>query len=149
MAEYIAQTQDISLGVPIVFDSSIPCNKGYSFHADGTGVFILKGVTNNCFARYQVTFTGNISIPESGELSPIGIAISENGEIRSSSLGVFTPQAVEEQGQITSKATITVPKGCCFAVAVRYADATVEDPTVEPTPTIEVRNGSLEIVRTA
>ena len=64
MAEYLANAvQDVSLDNPIIFSASIPCNRGYIYHEDETGIFILRGVTNNCFARYQVTFNGNIAIP--------------------------------------------------------------------------------------
>ena len=115
-------------------------------------MFILKGVVNNpCanFARYQVTFNGNVSIPEEGEVTPIGVAISESGEARPSSLAVYTPQAVDELGNLTSTALITVPKGCCYTVSVRYVDATTADPAVTPTPVINVQNANLVITRIA
>ena len=153
MAEYTyVATQAVALNNPIIFNASIPCNKGYIFHDDESGVFILKGVVNNpCanFARYQVTFNGNVSVPENGDLTAIGIAISESGEARPSSLAVFTPQAVDELGNLTSTALITVPKGCCFTLSVRYVDATVADPAVTPTPVINVANANLVISRVA
>ena len=153
MAEYTyVAPQQVALNNPIIFNASIPCNRGYVFHDDESGVFILKGVVNNpCgnFARYQVTYNGNISIPEEGELTPIGVAISESGETRPSSLAVFTPQAVGELGNVTSTAIITVPKGCCFTVSVRYVDATTSDPAVTPTPVINVENSNLVITRIA
>lgn len=149
MAEYLANAEQlVGLNNPIVFDASIPCTRGNVYHADGTGIFILKGNTNNCFARYQVTFNANISIPE-GEVTPIAVAISENGETRPTSTAIFTPAAVEEEGNVTSTAIITVPRGCCFNVAVRYVDATIEDATTTPTPTIEVQNANLVITRIA
>ena len=74
MAEYFANAvQAVDLNQPVLFDASIPCTKGYIYHEDGTGIFILRGITNNCFARYQVTFNGNISIPEGGAVSPISL----------------------------------------------------------------------------
>jgi len=150
MAEYIENAaQNVALNNPIIFDSSIPCNRGYVLHNDGTGVFILRGVTNNCFARYQVTYNGNISIPEGGAVTAIAVAISENGETRPTSEAIFTPQAVNEQGNVTSTAIITVPKGCCFNIAVRYVDATVNDAAVTPTPTIVVSKSNLVINRIA
>ena len=150
MAEYLAVAeQSVALNQPIVFTASIPCTKGYVYHEDETGIFILRGVTNNCFARYQVTYNGNISVPDGGDLTPIGVAISVNGETRLSSLAVFTPQAVDELGNVTSTAIITVPKGCCFSVAVRYVDATTADPATTPTPVIDVVNSNLVIDRIA
>ena len=149
MAEYFGQTQNVALNSPIVFESSIPCRNGLIFHEDGTGIFILKGKTNNCFARYQLTFNGNISVPEEGELTPIGVAITVNGEPRPTSLAIFTPQAVDELGNVTSTAIVTVPCGCCFSASVRYIDATTLDPETEPTGVITVQNANLVITRVA
>lgn len=150
MAEYLANAlQNVAVNSPILFTASIPCTKGYVYHEDETGIFILRGITNNCFARYQVTYNGNIAVPEGGEVTPIALAITVNGEERPTSKAIFTPQAVDEFGNVTSTAIITVPKGCCFSVSVRYVDATVDDPTVTPTPTIEVQNSNLVINRIA
>lgn len=143
-AEYLANTaQAVGLNSPVLFTASIPCTKGYVYHKDETGIFILRGITNNCFARYQVTYNGNISVPEGGALTPIALAISVNGEPRPTSEAIFTPQVVDELGNVTSTAIITVPRGCCFSVSVRYIDATVDDPAVTPTPTITVQNSNL------
>lgn len=150
MAEYLANAlQNVALNGPVLFSASIPCPKGYVYHEDETGIFTLKGVTNNCFARYQVTFNGNISVPEEGELTAIAVSISVNGEARPTSTAIFTPQDVDEFGNVTSTAIITVPKGCCFSVAVRYVDATIADPEVTPTPVIQVQNANLVINRIA
>ena len=150
MAEYLANAvQLVALNSPIIFDASIPCNRGYIYHEDNTGIFILRGATPNCFARYQVIFNGNIAIPTGGEVTPIALAITVNGEARPTSTAIFTPAAVDEFGNITSTAIITVPRGCCFTIAVRYVDATVDDPTTTPTPTIEVQNANLVIQRVA
>lgn len=153
MAEYLAnEEQLVALNAPIIFRASIPCNKGYVYHEDETGIFILRGIVNNsscCFARYQVTFNGNIAIPEGGEVTPIAVALSVNGETRPTSTAIFTPADVEEYGNVTSTAIITVPKGCCFSLAVRYVDATVDDPETTPTPTISVQNANIVINRIA
>ena len=150
MAEYLANAvQNVSLNSPVLFTASIPCPKGYIYHEDETGVFILRGITCNCFARYQVTFNGNIAIPEGGAVTPIAIALTVDGEPRLTSKAIYTPQAVDEYGNITSTALVTVPKGCCFALAVRYIDATTESPATTPTPTIEVQNANLVVNRIA
>ena len=150
MAEYIAnQTQNVALNNAIEFTASIPCTKGYVYHEDGNGIFILRGVTNNCFARYQLNYGGNIAVPTGGTLTPIGVAIAVNGETRPSSLAIFTPAAVDEFGNVSCTAIVTVPKGCCFSVSVRYVDATASDPATTPTPTIEVQNSNLTISRIA
>lgn len=149
MAEFLANTlQEVDLNSPVIFDASIPCQKGYVFHEDGTGNFILRGITPNCFARYQVTFNGNIAIPTGGAVTPIALAISVNGEARPTSRAIFTPAAVDQYGNVTATAILTVPKGCCFNVAVRYVSG-VTDGTTTPTPTIEVINANLDINRIA
>jgi len=150
MAEYLANAlQNVALNAPVLFTASIPCNKGYVYHEDETGIFILRGITNNCFARYQVTFNGNVAIPTGGAVTPIALSIAVNGEERPTSRAIFTPQAVDEFGNLTSTALITVPKGCCFSMSMRYVDATTDDPATTPTPTIEVQNANLVINRVA
>lgn len=150
MAEYLANpVQNVALNAPILFNASIPCQKGYIYHEDETGVFTLRGITSNCFARYQVTFNGNIAIPEGGEVTPIAVAIAVSGEPRLTSRAIFTPAAVDEYGNVTSTALITVPKGCCFSLSVEYVDATTDDAATTPTPLIEVQNANLVINRVA
>ena len=149
MAEYLANAvQSISLNQPAIFTASIPCNRGYVYHEDETGIFILRGITPNCFARYQVTFNGNVAIPTGGAVTPIALSISVNGENRQTSRAIFTPAAVDTYGNVTSTAIITVPKGCCFNVAVRYVAAD-EDPATTPTPVINLQNANLVINRVA
>lgn len=149
MAEYLANAvQTISLNQPAIFTASIPCTKGYVYHEDETGIFILRGVTSGCFARYQVTFNGNIAIPEEGEVTPIAVALTVNGEPRPTSRAIFTPAEADEYGNVTSTAIITVPKGCCFTLSVRYVAAD-EDPATTPTPVINLQNANLVINRVA
>lgn len=150
MAEYLAVAlQEVNLNDPIIFTASIPCRKGDVYHEDETGNFILRGATPNCFARYQVTYNGNIAIPEGGAVTPIAVAISVNGEPRLSSRAIFTPAAVDTYGNVTSTAIITVPRGCCFNVSVRYVSGITGDAATTPTPAIDVLNSNLEITRIA
>lgn len=149
MAEYLANAvQNISLNQPAIFTASIPCTRGNVFHEDETGIFILRGNTPNCFARYQVTFNGNIAIPTGGDVTPIAVALTVNGEPRQTSRAIFVPAAVDTYGNVTSTAIITVPKGCCFTLSVRYVAAD-EDPATVPTPVIEMQNANLTVSRIA
>lgn len=154
MAEYLTRdfVENIPLNSAIPFLDSIPCNKGYVYHQSGTGIFVIKGIVNNpcaCFARYNIEFTGNISIPEGGTVTPIATAIVVSGESREGSRSIFTPADVDEYGNVTSRATVNVPKGCCFTVSVEYVNGTVDDPATVPTPSINVVDGSLSIIRVA
>lgn len=151
MAEYLTrdQVEAVALNAPIPFIDSIPCNKGCVYHQSGTGIFVLRGKTNNCFARYNVVFTGNISIPDNGDITPVATAIVVSGEERIGSRSIFTPTEVDEYGNVTSRATVDVPCGCCFTVSVEYVNGTVNDPATTPTPLINVIDGSLSISRIA
>ena len=150
-AEYLANpVQVVNLNSPVLFNASIPCNRGYVYHEDETGVFILRGITNGqCFATYQVTFNGNIAIPEGGTVGPIAVAITVNGEPRVTSRAIFVPAAVDTYGNVTSTAIIKVPKGCCFSLSVEYVSGITDDPAAVPAPAINVQNANLVIARIA
>lgn len=150
MAEYLANAvQTVNLNEPIIFTASIPCNRGFIYHADETGIFILRGITNNCFARYQITFNGNIAIPTGVTVGPIAIGIVENGELRPTSRAISNPAAVEEYDNVTSTAIITVPKGCCFNIAVEAVSGNTPPTTDTPAPSILVQNANMVITRIA
>ena len=143
--------QEVALYSPVLFRASIPCTRGLIYHEDETGNFILNGSSaNSCnkYAHYQVTFNGNIAIPEEGEVVPIAIALTVNGEPRYVSRAIFTPAEVEEYGNVTSTAIIKVPRCCCFSLGIESVPATT-DPTVTPAPIIEVQNANLTIARIA
>ena len=145
------EVQEVSLNAPILFRTSIPCNRGYVYHESDTGNFILRSPASNscnCFAHYQVTFNGNIAVPEGGTVAPLAIVISVNGEPRLTSRAIYTPAAIGDFGNVTSTAIIKVPKGCCFSLSVDSVPASA-DPTVTPTPVIEVQNANLTITRIA
>jgi hypothetical protein len=149
-AEYLANAvQAVNLNAPVNFTASIPCTRGYVYHENETGIFILRGITNGqCFATYQVTFNGNIALPEDATVTPIAIAITVNGEPRLTSRAILTPAEVDEYGNVTSTAIIKVPRGCCFSLSVENVPATV-DPTVTPAPIINVQNANFVINRIA
>lgn len=143
--------QSVALYSPVILRSSIPCTRGLIYHEDETGNFILRGNgANDCskFAFYQVTFNGNIALPEDAEdVVPIAIALTVNGEPRYVSRAIFTPAEVGEYGNVTSTAIIKVPRCCCFSLGVEAVPATT-DPTVTPAPLINVQNANLTITRT-
>lgn len=148
-AEYLANgLQSIPLNTPIEFTASMPCTRGNVIHENGTGIFILKGNTNQCYATYKVSYNGNIAITEGGTVTPIAVAIVVNGEPRLTSRAISTPAAAEQFNSVTSPATIKVPRGCCFTLAVEYVSG-ITDGTTTPTPVIDQINGNLEINRIA
>lgn len=148
--EYLANpVQAVALNAPVLMDASIPCTRGYVYHDDGTGIFILRGIVNNAcanYATYQLTFNSNIALPTGGTVAPIAIAITVNGEPRPTSRAIFTPAAVDQYGNVTSTAIVKVPRGCCFSVSV---DAVAADAATTPAPTINVQNANFTIARIA
>lgn len=152
-AEYLANAvQTVALNAPVIFTASIPCKRGYVYHEDETGIFILRGITNGqCYATYQVTFNGNIAVPTGGTVpnGGIAVAITVNGEPRLTSKAIYVPADVgDNYGNVTSTAIIKIPKGCCFSVSVDAVPASL-DPTVTPAPQIAVQNANFVINRIA
>ena len=151
MANYITSTdQNVALNGTIPFDMlSIPCNKGYLIPIT-TGVLTLKGGSTNRFARYEVKAQANVAIPEDGDVTPLAIAITLNGVAIPDSVSIVTPAAAEDVWHINTSTTITVPCGCCVSVSAAYVDATEDDATTTPTPSIFVRRrASLTVDRIA
>ena len=151
MAKYITSTdQNVALNNTIPFDIvSIPCNKGCVIPIT-TGVLTLQGSKSNRFARYEVKLQGNVAIPEGGAVTPIAVAITLNGVAIPDSVAIVTPAAAEDIWHINTSATVTVPCDCCVSVSAAYVDATEDDATVTPTPSIFVRRrASLTVNRVA
>lgn len=150
MAEYIQATaaQNVPFGQNLLLVDSIRCPNGYVIHRNGSGILTLRGITNNCFARYQVTFNGNIAIPTGGTAAAIATALAIDGEPLLSSRAIVTPAAVEQYFNVTNTAIITVPKGCCYTVAVENVDAGV-DGVIADQQTISVADGNLTVTRIA
>lgn len=147
MAEYLAVTdQAVLLNQPFRFIASIPCRAGYVQHSNGYGIFTLRGPRDKCFARYEISFAGNVEIPASGTAAPIAVAIAVNGETIPSSVAIYTPAAAEDAGNVTSRATVDVPNGCCLTVSLRYVAADAEE---TPAPVITGLSGALRIKRIA
>ena len=145
MAEftYIPE-QTVAYGQSVIYNTTIPCTKGYIIHRNESGLVTLRGIVNNpCarFARYQVTFNGNIAIPDGGTVGAISLAIAIDGEPVLSSKAIVTPAATGDYFNVTSTALITVPAGCCFNVSVENTSDTSE--------TITVQNSNLVATRVA
>jgi hypothetical protein len=151
MAEYVENAiQLVQPNQAVLLEDSIPCNKGYVFHRNQSGIVTLRGIVNcpnACFARYQVTFNGNIAVPTGGTVGPISISLAISGEPILTSRAIVTPAAVEQYFNVTSTAIITVPRGCCFNVSV---ENTSEGASAAAAPTaINVQNANLVVSRIA
>jgi len=158
MAEYTYNpVQTVEPGQNVILNDNIRCNKGYVLHRNESGIVILRGIVNNptsCFARYQVTFNGNIAIPDGGTVGPIAIALAIDGEPILTSRAIVTPAATatdpptaENFFNVTTTAIITVPKGCCFTVAVENVSTPAAAGGVAPA--ILVQNANMTVSRIA
>lgn len=151
MAEYVnPNVQLVQPGNNVVLQSSIPCNKGYVLHREGSGILTLRGVTAGCnrFARYQVTFNGNVAVPTGGTAGPIAVALAIGGEVVKTSRAIVTPAAAGDYFNVTCTAIVDVPSGCCANVAIENVSPVVEDATVETAP-INVVDANLTVSRIA
>lgn len=150
MAEFVYNpVQVVQPNQNVLLNGSIPCTKGYILHRKGAGIVTLRGVASGCntFARYQVTFNGNIAVPEDGTVGSISTALAIDGEPVQTSRAIVTPAAADEYFNVTSTATITVPRCCCYTVAV---ENTSEGATSADAATaINVQNANLVVTRIA
>ena len=155
MAEFTKnEVQSVLPNQVVTLNTNIGCNKGNVYHRTGSGIVTLRGNTNNCFARYQVTFNGNIAIPNTGTVGPISVSLALDGEPLLTSRSIVTPAAVAEEPptqnnffNVTSTAIITVPRGCCVNVSVENTSEGATATAVAPT--ILVQNANLTVSRIA
>lgn len=120
MAEYTAvQLQTVEAGMNVLFfETPVESGRCNVTHREGSGVFRLRGITNQCRARYKITFGANIAIPEGGTVEEISIALAVDGEPLASATAIVTPAAVEEFFNVFTAVFVEVPRGCCLTVAV-------------------------------
>ena len=158
MAEYVYNpVQRVEPNQNVLLQDAIPCNRGYVIHRNGSGILTLRGIVNGgtcCFARYQVTFNGNIAAPSDGTVGPISVSLAIDGEPIQTSRAIVTPAAVaadpptsENFFNVTSTAIITVPRGCCYTIAVENTSSGLT--ATDPAPAILVQNANVTVARIA
>lgn len=123
----------------VIFTDTVVCGNCSIMHREGSGLVTLRGLTNQCRARFRVSFGGNIALPTGGTVGPISLAIAINGEPVVTTTMISTPAAVEEFNNVFSAIFLDVPKGCCSQISVRN---TSNQP-------IDVQNANLIIERVA
>ncbi|MBP5593914.1 MAG: hypothetical protein J6Y02_00935 [Pseudobutyrivibrio sp.] len=151
MAEFTYNdVQVVNPNQPVILNTTIGCGRGYVYHRNESGIVTLRGIVNNPtsgFARYQVTFNGNIAVPEGGTAGAIAIALAIDGEAVLTSRAIVTPAAVNEYFNVTSTAIIDVPRGCCNNVSVECVAAANDG--VTPAVAINVQNANMMVSRIA
>ena len=106
---------------------------------EGSGLITLRGITDQCRARFRITFGANVAIPTDGTVAPITLAIAINGEAVDSTTMISTPAAVNELNNVGTSVFLDVPNGCCQSISVRNLSA----------DTINVQNANLIVERVA
>lgn len=140
MAEFTAVAlQNVAENQNIQFTETPVCGNCSIVHREGSGLVTLRGLTNQCRARFRVFFSGNIAIPTGGTVGPISLAISINGESVSSTNMIVTPAAVEEFQNVASAVFLDIPAGCCSQISVRNTSDQA----------IDVQNANLIVERVA
>lgn len=123
----------------VYFTDMVTCGSCAVTHRPGSGLVTLRGLTDQCRARYKVTFGGNIAIPTGGTVEAISIALAIEGETLPSTTMTVTPAAVENYFNVFSAVFIDVPKGCCMTISVKNINE----------QSIEVQNANLIVERVA
>ena len=68
--------QTVAVNQNVLFTDPVVPGNCSIVHRDGSGLVTMRGITNQCRARFRVSFGGNIAIPTSGTIAPISLAIA-------------------------------------------------------------------------
>lgn len=118
MAEFInSNIVTVAAGQNVPLTETAVAGNCSIVHREGAGIVTLRGLTNQCRARYRVAFGANIAIPAGGTVEAITAALAINGEPLTSATATITPAAVENYFNIYVAANVNVPRDCCLTVA--------------------------------
>lgn len=131
--------QTVPANQNVYFTDTVICGNCAISHRDDSGLVTLRGMTNQCRARFRVSFGGNIGLPADGTVGPISLALAIDGEAVPSTTMTVTPAAVEEFFNVYSSLYVDVPRGCCVTISVKNISAVP----------VDVQNANLIIDRTA
>ena len=131
--------QTVATGQNILYTDTVAAGNQCILHREGSGIVKLRGLTNQCRARFKITFNGNIAIPTSGTVVAISAAIAISGEPVAATNMIVTPAAGENYFNIASVTFVDVPSGCCTDISVKNTS----------TQNILVQNANLIIERVA
>ena len=123
----------------VVFTNTAVSGNPAILHREGSGLVSLRGLTNQCRARFRVTFGGNVAIPTGVTVGPISLAIAVNGEPLPESTMISTPAAVNEYNCVGKSLFLDIAAGCCAQCSVENIGTT----------TVNVANANLIVERVA
>ena len=131
--------QTVATGQNILYTDTVVAGNQCILHREGSGIVKLRGLTNQCRARFKITFNGNIAIPTSGTVVAICAAVAISGGPVAATVMIVTPAAGENYFNIASVTFVDVPSGCCTDISVKNTS----------TQNILVQNANLIIERVA
>jgi hypothetical protein len=131
--------QTVAANQNILFTDTAVKGNCSILHRDGSGLVTLRGITDQCRARYRVTFGANTAIPAGGTVGPISVAVTINGEPIGAATMISTPAAAEQFNNIFASVFLDIPAGCCFTIGVRNIG----------TDSIDIQNANLIAERVA
>lgn len=140
MAEFSnSNTVSVAAGQNLPLTETAVAGPACIVHREGAGIVTLRGLTNQCRARFKVSFGGNIAIPTGGTVEAISVVLAVNGEPLTSATAIVTPAAVENYFNVFVAAFIEVPRGCCVTAAVKNTS----------TQAVSIANSNLIVERVA
>ena len=131
--------QTVATGQNILYTETVVAGNQCILHREGSGIVKLRGLTNQCRARFKITFNGNIAIPTGGTVGAISAAIAISGEPVAATNMIVTPATGENYFNIASVTFVDVPSGCCTDISVKNTS----------TQDILVQNANLIVERVA
>ena len=131
--------QTVAANQNVYFTDAVVCGGSSVSHRDGSGLITLRGLTNQCRARFKVTFGANVAIPEGGTAGPISLALAIDGEAIPATTMTVTPTAIGAYFNISSSIFIDVPRGCCLTTSIQNIS----------TIAVDVQNANLIVERVA
>lgn len=131
--------QTVAANQTVYFTDTVTEGNCAIIHRDDSGLVTVKGITNQCRARYKVSFGANIAVPTGGTVEAISLAIAIDGEPALATTMIETPAAVEQYANVFSAVFIDVPRNCCSRISVQNLS----------TQAISVQNANLIVERVA
>lgn len=131
--------QTVAANQNVLFNETAISGSCSILHREGSDLVTLRGLTNQCRARFKVTFGANIAVPTGGTAGAISLALTISGEPVNTTSMIVTPAAVAEYFNVASSIYLDVPKNCCLTIAVENTS----------TQAINVQNANLIVERVA
>lgn len=131
--------QTVGINDNVLFTDTAVRGNCSIIHREGSGLTTLKGITNQCRARYRVTFGANVGLPTGAATEPIELAIAVNGEAVLTTTMISTPVAVEEFNNVFTSIFLDIPANCCYQLSVKNIGITE----------VDVQNANLIVERVA